>query len=86
MNQPRHDLEPEDADDLAPLAEQLVAARPLPHPAYRGELRRRLLRSPHATRARPRHLWARVAACAGSGTALLLLALLGVQGGGPLGG
>jgi hypothetical protein len=71
-----------DHDDEA-LGLDLLQSRPVPHPAFRGELRRRLLRSPYATRARPPHLWARIAALSGSGTVLLLLALLGVGGTGP---
>jgi hypothetical protein len=61
----------------------LLRSRPVPHPAFRGELRRRLLRSPHATRARPPHLWARVATLGGSGAVLLALGALGVGGAGP---
>ena len=71
-------------NDDAQLGADLLRDRPVPQPAFRGELRRRLLRSPYATRARPPHLWARVAALGGSGGVLLLLGLLGVSGGGPL--
>lgn len=83
MTDIRHDLEPDDADDLEPLGAQLLSSRAVPRPVFRGELRRRLLRSPYATRARPQHLWARVVALSGSGGILLLLGLLGVNGSGP---
>lgn len=67
-------------DDLEHL---LAAQRPVPQPAFRGELRRRLVRSPNATRSRPAHLWARVAALGGSGGVLLLVGVLGLGGSGP---
>lgn len=69
---PRHDLEPHDADELAPIAERLVAARPVPRAAFRGDLRRRLLSGgSRATASPPSHLWARIGTAFASGCALL---------------
>ena len=83
MSHIRPDLDPDDPVEIEQPGLDLLARRPVPRPAFRGELRRRLLRSPYATRARPSHLWVRVAALAGSGGLLLVLGLLGVAGSGP---
>lgn len=83
MNQRRHlrdDLEPGTPEDLIRLAERLEAERPLPAPAFRGRLRRRL-----AAQVAPRGLGARIAAFAGSGVGLLALAFAGASGFGPFG-
>jgi hypothetical protein len=79
-NDIRPDLEPPDADELMLLAERLRAARPLPQPAFRGDLGRKLAAGSPRVRARIRIL---VAAYAGSGTLLLVIGALGA-GAGPL--
>jgi hypothetical protein len=76
----RDDLEPGAPDALIRLAERLEAERPVPAPAFRGDLRRHLL-----ARAAPRGLHARIAAFAGSGGALLALAFASAAGAGPFG-
>jgi hypothetical protein len=62
---------------------RLEAERPVPRPAYRGELRRRLMaeagRLPQPTRVRRLIL-----AYAGSGFCLLAVAAVGLAGVGPL--
>ena len=62
------------------LADRLVAERPLPSPMFRGALGRTLARSRPS---RPPMLWARVAGCAGMGSAMLGIVTLGVAGTGP---
>jgi hypothetical protein len=64
---------------LERLAERLVAERPVPRPAFRGDLRRNIARAPHARRTRQC-----VAAYLVSGAALLAIATLGVNDVGPL--
>ncbi len=63
---------------------RLQAERPVPRPAFRGALGRRLEAMRAAGVGRPRHLRALVAAYAGSGFVLLAVVLAGVLGGGPL--
>jgi hypothetical protein len=65
--------------DLERLAARLVADRPVPRPAFRGDLRRSIARAPHGRRMR-----LRVAAYLVSGAALLAIATLGVNDVGPL--
>jgi hypothetical protein len=68
---------------LDQITRRLEAERPVPHPAYRGELRRTLLaRLEH--RGRPVRVRRLIAAYAGSGLCLLAVAALGVAGAGPL--
>lgn len=64
------------------LEARLRSERPIPRPAFRGDLRRALLASPHASR--PRLLRLLIGAYAGSGAALLLVAVIGLAGAGPL--
>lgn len=73
---------PEELDELVRLGERLVQARPVPSAAFRGELRRRLLRGGPAG-PRPARLRLLVAAYGGSGLALLLVAGAGLVGAGP---
>jgi hypothetical protein len=56
--------------------------RPVPAAAFRGELRRHLLRG--AAASPPRRLRLLIAAYAGSGLALVAIAAIGVAGAGPL--
>jgi hypothetical protein len=64
--------------------DRLYADRPVPRPAFRGALGRRLEAMHAAGVGRPRHLKTLVAVYAGSGFVLLAIALAGVLGGGPL--
>jgi hypothetical protein len=72
-------------EDVQEVADTLTAARPLPTPGFRSHLHSRLveLEARGAAR-RPAFLWRRIAALAGSGSLLMLLAALGVAGAGPL--
>jgi hypothetical protein len=77
------EVAPEELDALLSLAEALERERPLPTPAFRGALRRRLVADAKATPTAPRRLRALVTACAGSGATLLAIAAIGVAGAGP---
>jgi hypothetical protein len=78
------ELDPGERNELARVIEQLESERPIPRPAFRGELGRRLLRRLEPHRARPRRLRTLITAYAGSGLCLLAVAALGVAGAGPL--
>ena len=69
----RHDLEPNQPDDIVRLAERLESRRPVPAPGFRGDLRRRLLAA-GAGPARPARLHAMIAGFAASGATLLGIA------------
>ncbi len=71
-----------DSDSVTELEHRLVSNRPVPAPGFRGELRRRVAADPERF---PRHGRARlaIAAYAGSGSALLAIAAIGVLGAGP---
>jgi hypothetical protein len=71
-------------DHEVEIEERLRAERPLPHPTFRGDLRRRLLGLEEAGFSRPRQLRLLLAAYASTGVALLAVALVGVLGVGPL--
>ena len=77
------DFEPgipaDERESLERLASRLVGDRPVPRPAFRGELRRSVARAPQARRLR-----LRVLAYVVSGAALLAIAALGVNDVGPL--
>lgn len=73
------DLAPDERERLIAVAQRLQAERPVPRPAFRGDLRRRLIHD-----APPRALRARIAALAVSGAVLLLVAAMGALGAGPL--
>jgi hypothetical protein len=63
------------------IADALIAARPYPRAAYRSTVNQWLaLKSTHE---RPRALWARVGALAGTGVVLLALVAIGLAGSGP---
>ncbi len=71
--------------DLVAIAEQLDRQRPVPSPAFRGELGRRLHRKEPGMRSlSPVVLKRRIAALGGSGVGLLAIAALGTAGVGPL--
>lgn len=70
-----------DRPEMAALERRLEAARPVPRAGFRAELRQELLqRAPM----RPPRLRLLIAAYAGSGSALLLIAAIGIAGAGPL--
>jgi hypothetical protein len=70
--------------DLAPMARRLEQERPVPRAGFRAKLRRRLLETADRQSTRPQRLRFLIAAYAGSGIALLAIAVLGVAGAGPL--
>lgn len=69
--------------DHDPLADRLRRERPAPAAGFRGDLRR-WVQAQHAPR-RPERLGLAIAGCLGAGLLLLLVALLGLGGAGPLG-
>lgn len=69
--------------DHDPLADRLRRERPAPAAGFRGNLGR-WVQAQHAP-ARPVRLGLAVACCLGTGLLLLLVALLGLGGSGPLG-
>jgi hypothetical protein len=77
------DFEPgipaDERERLERLASRLVGDRPVPRPAFRGDLRRQIARAPQARRLR-----LRVVGYLVSGVALLAIAALGVNDVGPL--
>ena len=80
MNDLDPTIDPEEREALIAVADRLAAARPVPAPAFRGDLRRRIL----TTRPAPRALRSRIATCMVAGAALLLVAVGGVADVGPL--
>jgi hypothetical protein len=76
-------FEPDDRKELAALEARLEDERPLPRPAFRGELRRQLL-AQEAAPLSARHLRLLIAAYAICGSVLLAVAALGTAGAGPL--
>jgi hypothetical protein len=64
------------------LEERLRAQRPVPAPAFRGELRRRLMT--RGERPAPGGIRLLIAAYGGAGAVLLAVAAIGVAGAGPL--
>lgn len=78
------ELEPAEREQLARTAARLEAERPIPRPAFRGELGRRLLEELEPRRVPPGRLRVLITAYSGSGLCLLAVAALGVAGAGPL--
>jgi hypothetical protein len=74
-----------DDPTLERMAQRLEAERPVPRAGFRGALRRRLLATERSEGAAPARVRAQIAAYAGSGATLLLLAAAGVAGIGPFG-
>lgn len=66
------------------LEQHLLEQRPLPSAGFRSRLRTHLLASLNRRGVAPKRLRLLVAAYAGSGLALLMIAALGVAGAGPL--
>ena len=77
------DLDPAEAEGMVETGMRLSAARPLPEPNFRGELRRRLLGAQATGAVAPRRVRALAASYALSGLLLLAVAGVGVAGGGP---
>jgi hypothetical protein len=65
------------------LARQLASRRPAPSPDFTASLQDQLLEARASTR-RPPYLWPLVLVYLGCGAVLLVLALAGALGGGPL--
>jgi hypothetical protein len=76
-------LEPAEAERMVETGMQLSAARPLPDPNFRGELRRRLAGAQASGAVAPRRVRALAASYALSGLLLLVVAGVGVAGSGP---
>jgi hypothetical protein len=76
-------LEPAEAKRMVELGTRLAADRPLPAPAFRGDLRRRLATAREAGAVAPRRVRALAASYVLSGLVLLAIAAAGVAGGGP---
>lgn len=71
--------------ELNDIAARLEAERPVPHPAFRGALRRRLMARRQRSQSAPARLRLAITAYAGSGAALLAVAAVGLAGIGPFG-
>lgn len=78
------ELVPGERQQLARIGERLRAERPIPRPAFRGALGRRLLDQLEPSRPRSSRVRVLIAAYAGSGLCLIAIAALGVAGAGPL--
>jgi hypothetical protein len=84
----RHDLEPdlttEERAALTEMAARLDRDRPLPRPAFRGDLRRSLLGGARSTAPAGVNRWrVLVATYSGLGALLLAVAAIGLGGVGP---
>jgi hypothetical protein len=77
-------LDAKERDKLARLGRRLERERPVPRPAFRGSLGRRLARQLEPHRAAPPRLRLLIGAYAVSGLALLAAAAIGAAGVGPL--
>jgi hypothetical protein len=71
-------------EELDPIVARLESERPVPRPAFRGDLRRALLRNAEQRPSAPRRLRLMIPAFAGSGALLLAIAAIGLAGAGPL--
>jgi hypothetical protein len=77
------DLEPAEAERMVAVGLQLSAARPLPDPNFRGELRRRLAGAQASGAVSPRRVRALAASYALTGLLLLAVTAAGAAGSGP---
>jgi hypothetical protein len=79
------DLDPAEREQLVALAQRLEADAPVPAPAFRGDLRRRLVEGGRRAGGgtAPRPIRALAAAYAASGALLLAVAALGLASAGP---
>jgi hypothetical protein len=80
----RDDLEPGAEEELIVLAERLHSARPVPRPAFRGDLGRRLA-AQRRPRFAPGNIRALITTYALAGIVLLCLGTVSAAGVGPLG-
>lgn len=76
-------LAPSEADGMVEVGLRLSAARPLPDPNFRGELRRQLAGAQASGAVAPRRIRALAASYALTGLLLLAVAGIGVAGSGP---
>jgi hypothetical protein len=77
------DLDPAERTALAATAARLVAARPLPRPGFRGDLRRETLARGGVLTRRPARLRRRLLAFVVAGAVPILVAASGLTGYGP---
>ena len=71
-------------EELDPIAERLKVERPVPRPAFRGDLRRRILTEFRPQLDRPPRLRPLIVAYTSSGLLLFAIAIAGLAGLGPL--
>ena len=71
-------------EERDPIVQRLESERPVPSAAFRGELGRRLTSEAQERQAEPPGLLLLIAAYAGSGAVLLVIAVIGLAGVGPL--
>jgi hypothetical protein len=71
-------------EGLDPIARRLESERPAPSAGFRGELGRRLTSEAQERQGEPPRLLLLIAAYAGSGAVLLVIAVIGLAGVGPL--
>ena len=71
-------------EDLDSIARRLESERPVPSARFRGELGRRLTSEAQERQGEPPRLLLLIAAYAGSGAVLLVIAVIGLAGVGPL--
>jgi hypothetical protein len=76
-------MPPDQDPGLRDMARRLTSERPIPHPAFRGRLRRDLLGTGD-TSTRPRRVRGMIAAYSASGAVLLAVVAVGLAGLGPL--
>lgn len=76
-----HSEDPQQENDNRETGRLLETSRPVPRAAFRGELRRRLVEGAEASPSRIRLL---IFTYAASGAALLIIAVIGIAGSGPL--
>lgn len=77
-------MDPREREELDGLADRLRGERPVPRAGFRAELRSRLVEARARRRAPRGRIRLLIAAYAGSGAVLLLVAAFGVAGAGPL--
>jgi hypothetical protein len=73
-----------DDDGIDRIETRLEAERPVPRPAFRGDLRRQLVSRAERRSVAPPRLRLLIAGFASSGTVLLAIAAIGLVGVGPL--
>jgi hypothetical protein len=81
----RQDLEPDSGEDLVALGNRLLDARPVPRPAFRGDLGRRLAARSARRGLGGAQLRALIAANGLAGLLLLVVGAVSAAGVGPLG-